>query len=253
MKYKIIVLVIISIGIGILVFMVIKNQKTIRTDVIGNEKTIHVSNIVAVDPRMVSVAEDSFLYSIIGAYPQFIQADQSFNEKISNVFTNHINDFKKSADENYQDHLKIEGEAFKAEFEKGDRGYNFSISTSVIQSNDAFISVIVREEGYTGGAHPFHTVLTFNYDVKNHKELSLTDFITLKEVSDISRKDLRDQFTKKGDAGTFEMFAIDGTDPLRPENFQNFTVTPSAVVIYFNEYQVAPYVYGEMSVMIPRK
>jgi hypothetical protein len=204
-------------------------------------------------PKLVSVAEDSYLYGITGSYPQFSQADAVFNTKIAKVFKDSIADFKKAADEDYQAHLKIDGEEFKSEFAKGNRSYYFNVNTSVVQSDDTFISVLVREDGYTGGAHPFHSISTFNYDIKNHKELSITDFMTLKELSDMSRKDLRDQFTKKGDAGTFEMFAIDGTDPLRPENFQNFTVTPSAFVIYFNEYQVAPYVYGEMSVTIPRK
>lgn len=253
MKYKTTIAIIGSICIAVAVLIIIKNQKPATPSLIENKKTVQVSHPVSIPPTMVSVAEGSYLYTITGAYPQFTQADQSFNEKISNAFIANVSDFKKSADENYQDHLKIEGESFKTEFAKDNKGYDFTITTSVIQSNDSFISVIVREEGYTGGAHPFHAIFTFNYDVKNHKELSLTDFVTLQEASDTSRRDLLDQFTKKGDAGVFKTFTRDGTDPTKPENFQNFTFLDKSIIIYFPEYQVAPYVYGEMSVSIPRK
>ncbi len=42
-----------------------------------------------------------------------------------------------------------------------------------------------------------------------------------------------------------------GTEPII-ENFDVFTFTPESITIYFDEYQVAPYVYGRQEIVIPR-
>jgi hypothetical protein len=42
-----------------------------------------------------------------------------------------------------------------------------------------------------------------------------------------------------------------GTEPMI-ENFDVFTFTPENVTLYFDEYQVAPYVYGRQEIVIPR-
>jgi hypothetical protein len=43
--------------------------------------------LVTKEPTMVSVAEDSYLLSITGSYPQFSQADQSFNDMVKATIT----------------------------------------------------------------------------------------------------------------------------------------------------------------------
>ena len=43
----------------------------------------------------------------------------------------------------------------------------------------------------------------------------------------------------------------DGTDPSYIDNFTNFLVTPSELIIKFPAYQVAPYAAGDFTVNIP--
>ena len=128
------------------------------------------------------------------------------------------------------------------------------MSETVVQSNANYISVILREESFADGAHPAHNMETFNYDVKHHRELTVTDFVSLKDastdsqtqlLSDLGEGDMPDQNTQS--------MIQEGTDPANPDNFSKFTFDGDKVTIYFGEYQVAPYVFGEPEVKIPLK
>jgi hypothetical protein len=207
--------------------------------------------LITQQPEMVSVVEDSYLLEITGAYPQFPQADSEFNKRIADVVTTETSEFKKNVSENYQAQLATGGEMFQKRFEQGEM-YTLSWNAEVVQSNDDVISVIIRQESYAGGAHGSHSAQSFNYDVKKRKELTLTDLMSYEKASQVSRESLKKVFTENGDSEVFESFALEGTDP-QAENFKVFTMTPDAITVYFNEYQVAPYVYGEQQVVIPIK
>lgn len=122
----------------------------------------------------------------------------------------------------------------------------------MVQSNDNYISVIIRQEGYSGGAHGYHVASSFNYDVKNHKELKITDFVTLEQASKVSRESLKKEYDENDGGGDiYETFAVPGTDPKIPENFAVFSFIPNELTVIFNEYQVGPYAYGEQMAVIP--
>lgn len=203
--------------------------------------------LITKEPTMVKVDEDSYLLGISGSYPQFAQADASFNAKIEKTFTDEIAAFKQSANEDYKARLETGGDEFLKQFEQGGM-YFYEIKTDVVQSNDDFISVVIHYGGYTGGAHPFQNVITFNYDVKLQKELNITDFVTLAGASKTSRQMLMDKF-KKDDIWdpSMEQMLNEGTIPTS-ENFQNFTFIPNQITIYFGQYQVGPYALGEQQV-----
>ncbi len=247
---SIIILILVAVG-AILLTIWAKNYKPagIIDPVVTNSD--ESKYLVTKEPQMVSVAEDSYLLGISGSYPQFVQADASFNKKIADTVTTSITDFKNIVDQDYEARLATGGDEFQKQFEQSNM-YTLSWTTEVVQSNDNYISVIMRQEGFSGGAHGYHTATTFNYDVKNKKELMITDMISLDQVSSKSREILKKKFEQDGDTDTFEAFAINGTDPKKPENFQVFTFTNTALTVYFTEYQVAPYVYGESQVEIAR-
>jgi hypothetical protein len=250
--------VIIILIAGIVFFVVRKHDDVSKDDQIS-QPINQVKSLVTVSPEIVPVNHDSYLSSVSGSYPQFNQADSSFNKKIADTVNKDITDFTSSASADYQTHMATGGDAFQKEFASGGY-YFFNVNTTINQSNEKYISIVIREEGYTGGAHPFHTVATYNYDVKKHHEISLSDLFPmdsnyLKTVSSYARTDLTKQLTaasgeKKLDANMKSMLD-DGTDSTKAENFQIFTFTDSAITLYFGEYQVAPYVFGEQSVIMP--
>ena len=219
------------------------------------------ASLVSVPATDVSVVHDSYLASVSGSYPQFSQAGADFNKKISDAVNGDVAEFTKDASADYQAHLAMDGDSFKKQFANG--GYYYlDIKYSVVQSNANYVSVIIREEGFTGGAHPYHNLFTFNYDVKNQREMALAALFPndpnyLKTVSDDARISLTSTLATAADESSLDDnmkgMLDDGTDPATPDNFNAFTFTDGSITVYFGEYQVAPYVYGEQQVTIGRQ
>lgn len=226
----------------------------------GGTSSAVTADPVTIQPTMVSVAEDSYLFGIGGSYPSFPQASREFNQKIAAAVTGMVADFKQAANDDYQARIKLDPK-FQDEFVKGDF-YTYQVKADVVQSNDRFVSVVIHLGGYTGGAHPFNDVITFNDDVRAGKEIaSVTDLYPgqpdpLSWVSDKARVELSKRLAEAAGEETLDdnvkRMLDDGTDPSTPENFRNFTFTDAAVTLYFGEYQVAPYVFGEQTVTLDR-
>lgn len=117
-------------------------------------------------------------------------------------------------------------------------------------SNNEYISYIFRIEYYTGGAHPNHEIFTINYNTKTDNEIYL-DFLEKKyknvinTFSKISRQELI-----KNPRITDTNMLMDGTNPTT-SNFKNFVFSKGGIIIFFLQYQVAPYSQGEFNVVIP--
>jgi len=133
----------------------------------------------------------------------------------------------------------------------GDK-FPFYTSWTPVQVNEDYISFVLRLGGYLGGAHDFHAIASFNYDVKGKSEVALRDLFPndpnyLKTISNFARKELRAKFGKNAN----EDMLLAGTEPTL-ENFSVFTILPDSTTFYFGEYQVAPYALGESKVALPR-
>lgn len=264
MKYQkplIAALVIIIIAVGIAFIVSKKRSGETRIDESETQvKTTENTDAITMQPEMISVAEDSYLHGISGYYPKFTQTDESFNKKIEQFAISGVTEFKKEADANYKAQLETGGDDFLKQFENGGM-YTYQIKTNIIQSNNNFISMTIIIAGYSGGAHGYETTTSFNYDVKNKKEIELDYFFpnnpdVLKTVSDISRSQLTPKIQEAMDQKSLDPFTkemlADGTDPLKPINFKVFTFTNDTLTIYFGQYQVAAYAYGQFTVDIPR-
>lgn len=211
-------------------------------------------NLITIQPTMMDITEDSYLFGASGSYPQFSQASDAFNKEIADAMQASVNDFKTSAGNDYEAHLKMGGDDFQKEFTKGNY-YEYQMDTTTVQSNDDMVSVVIHVGGYDGGAHGYQNVFTFNYDVKKQKDIHLSDLLSLKDASVQSRAQLTKKFLQTDNQTTLDsnlqQMLDDGTDPTSADNFQDFTTDGKNVTLYFPEYQVAPYVYGEQTVTIP--
>ena len=117
---------------------------------------------------------------------------------------------------------------------------------------DNYISYIFRIEDYTGGAHPNHRIYTVVYDIKNNEIITIDDLINknqniLNIFSEISRDTL-----KSNNKITSSTMLYEGTKPIK-ENFTNFVFNKNGIILFFPEYQVAPYSQGEFNVVISYK
>jgi hypothetical protein len=257
---SIIFLIIVIVAIACV--LIIHNKKQTDTPIqdVSVITTTEPTAAITIQPEMISVTEDSYLVGIGGSYPKFTQADVMFNKKIAEFVTSGIADFKREANDNYQARLETAGDDFRNEFENGG-AYTYEIKTEIIQSNDTYISFLIHINGFSGGAHGYATTSSFNYNVKNKSEITLAQLFPddqnyLKAISNESRRQLEPKLAQAGEQKTLDentkSMMLDGTDPKNEMNFQVFTFTKDTVTIYFGQYQVAPYVYGEQSVEISR-
>lgn len=113
------------------------------------------------------------------------------------------------------------------------------------------IPILVSEYS-SGAAHPNSFMLAANYDVATGEPLTLEDLFAgsgfLSRISVLARDGLEKIFTEN--EWTPSEWSDEGTAPLA-ENYRDFYVDGDNLVIIFNPYQVAPYVYGIIEVPIP--
>ena len=116
-----------------------------------------------------------------------------------------------------------------------------------------YISVAIDNVWYLGGAHPNERINTIVYNKKEEKLFTIDDLISknktfLKDISVYSYNSLKDN-EKIKKYSTDEMLR-NGTEPLK-DNFKNFVLTDTGLLIIFNKYDIAPYVAGNFEIRVP--
>jgi len=99
-----------------------------------------------------------------------------------------------------------------------------------------------------GMAHPYHYHYVINYDLNTKQTLQLSDLFKpgadyLSILSTYSRQELSKRLDNKD-------MIQKGTEPTE-DNFKLWNFAPTGLLITFEEYQVAPYVNGAQTVLIP--
>lgn len=241
-----------AIGVAAFLLGMVVAPKQLSAPVKTENQNINSMHIVAVrdgaDP----------LYSIAMEYPQFDAASDTFNREIADWANGELANFKKDARDNWKARQDTTppGQP-KQDFPQ--TPFTFSITWQPKQINGSTISIIARMDSYEGGAHGVSELKTFNYDIAQKKDVALADLFPgntayLDKVSKYARDRLvEDLATSAGDGQDILMGMInDGTAPT-VENFANFMFNEDVIDLYFPKYQVAPGVYGEQHVIMPRK
>ena len=175
-------------------------------------------------------------YSVIkevSEYKVSVKVPNSKYQKLSSLIDYKINkvvkDFKKIASEENIYHT-----------------YTLYIDYKEYKYED-YLSYAFFIETYTGGAHPTHDILTFVFDTRNDKFITANDIFNdenLKKISKYSREKLL-----KDSRIVDTSMLLEGTKP-NIDNFKNFVFSNNLIII-FNEYQIAPYSSGIISLDIP--
>lgn len=110
-------------------------------------------------------------------------------------------------------------------------------------------AVLTFEQFFTGAAHPFSDIRTFNFDLGTAHEYVLADLFTkgtdwLKVLTADCRRSLAAQL------GPIGASFGSGRQPVASD-FPGWSLTSASMQITFQEYQVAPYAYGTPTVTIP--
>jgi hypothetical protein len=201
--------------------------------------------------------EDSF-YNIKAEYPQFDFAGQSFNEKISGLISEKIEIFKKDAKDYWEARkaTALEGEVVP---ENPDQPFDFVAEWKPSRVDDKFISFYLNAYYFSGGAHGISEILGFNYDVAGQKEITINDFLgnsqeNLEILSLLAKKEIVYQLQSEGmDTDGFVGQMIDDGAAATYDNYENFNFNDSSLIIYFQQYQVAPGTVGQITVTLNKE
>jgi hypothetical protein len=132
-----------------------------------------------------------------------------------------------------------------------DIGYNIEYA-----DND-LISVSFLQGNFTGGVHPNYNYFTITYDLKNGREVKLSELFKpgakyLEAVSAYAINDLQSRKMPDSDENmglAQDLFAEGAT--AKAENYQNWNITRKGLMFTFDPYQVGPYAYGSQTVIVP--
>jgi hypothetical protein len=166
-----------------------------------------------------------------------------FPDKDSAKFNKILSDFREELINNFEDSVKN----WDLDEETGNS--NLTLTYDIINWNKNFISInFINSEYLIGAAHPNNYFYSFNYDIKNKKLIKFSDLFTnkdyLKNISEIARTKLKEQFTNKDiKLDTENIQFISGTEA-KEDNFSNFNLTPSNIQIIFEPETIAPYALG---------
>lgn len=121
-------------------------------------------------------------------------------------------------------------------------------SYTVPYNKDGLLSVCVTYYGFSGGAHGNTRVETLNLDTRTGKTLLLKDFFKPGEdYQALVAGEIRKQIAARP-----QDFFEDAAERLKaiPED-QPFYIEDGAVIVYFGQYEIAPYVTGIPEFRIP--
>ena len=117
-----------------------------------------------------------------------------------------------------------------------------------------YLSYVFFTSVYTGGAHPNNTIHTITYNKEKNQIITISNLAKdnadlLKILSEESRAILKKYPSFQTSYFQKDML-MEGTEP-RLENFRNFAFSKEGLIIFFEQYQVAPYSDGSFRVVIP--
>ena len=176
-----------------------------------------------------------------GANPNF----EKFNQLVRALVTKKVAEFKKDVQPKEGDEPPPEGSM----------GSDIGIGYEVALARDDLISVEFDVGSYyQGAAHPNTYTETVNYDLKNGKQINLSDLFKpgskyLQTLAQYCMADLKKQSKAKDDMLPDDEIQS-GAGP-SAKNYRSWKITKKGLGINFDAYQVGPYAAGPQYVLVP--
>ncbi|WP_018394624.1 S-layer homology domain-containing protein [Bacillus sp. 37MA] len=178
-------------------------------------------------------------------YPKKAASDIFYPQFVDTTGMNHFTYLNEFYQEEGQSLVNYRNEIMELAQEDDQLGeyYSYGVSYKVPRADLSFISVVFDSYQYTGGAHGYEQLFSYNYDVKNDSFISLDDLATKAnyEQAVINRINAMN-------ASYYPYFG--GPESLDELQYQ-FYMTPSGFVMYLNPYEYAPYAAGIREFQMP--
>lgn len=130
--------------------------------------------------------------------------------------------------------------------------YSAYLVYTVTMNQDCGFSYYYDNYTFTGGAHGTTVRKSKSYNVKTAKQTSLWNYFSNAQKG---RKVVLDEILRQAQQNMAENPGIyfDNYKTLINKNFspENFYLTPEGIVIYYNQYEIAPYSSGIIEFLVP--
>ncbi|RBQ08790.1 DUF3298 and DUF4163 domain-containing protein [Pedobacter miscanthi] len=126
--------------------------------------------------------------------------------------------------------------------------YTNNTQQSISYNDNGYVVIDFLADAYTGGAHGNYSSVMYCLDVKNKKQMVLSDIIKVDSntLQGILERNLRKEYNIKAkDAISTVLF----DDFIKPNN--NFYFNNNGIAFMYNPYEVASYAQGQIVVFIP--
>lgn len=201
-----------------------------------NISQVQVKNTVSKSTYLMNeISESSNKYDIKGYIPvtNIKKLDQSINERYNKI----ISDFKTQT----EDLNLIEDE----------KKFSLNINFTDYSYNNKYVSFIVQYSCDFGGAHSDNSIFTINYNISDSSFIDI-DYLMSKNVDmlNLISKTAYESFKDKEEFKNNLDVLKQGTLPQK-QNFQNFVLSENGIIVFFENYSIAPYYLGNFQVLIP--
>ena len=211
-----------------------------------HEEPIAFTGDVEIVSKQIKESNKKLRYEIAAQYPQINGSAnpnvEKFNLAARGLVSKEVADFKKG--------MQPEGdEAEPPTDESG--GSDLSVSYTVALAQDDLVSIKFDVSNYEqGAAHPNPYSRVLNYDLKNGKQVKLSDLFKpgakfLQTIATFCIADLKKQ-QKDLPADQIEEGAA-----AKSENYTSWNIHRRGLGVTFDAYQVAPYAAGPQFVLVP--
>jgi len=128
--------------------------------------------------------------------------------------------------------------------------YELNLENEVLYNHDGFISFVVKNTNYEGGAHGSNSIYGYVIDLNTGKFLTEEDFAGNNYKKNISALLAQKIAAANGltDVAQLEDNGYNAIEDIVPN--ENFTIDDKGITYYFNEYEIAAYFIGITKVFI---
>ena len=175
------------------------------------------------------------------------------NKSITELFSQDFLGGAESADfETMMKGFIDEYESFTKEFPDAYQSWFIERTGEVKLNKGNFFSIDYLEYSYTGGAHP-NTYVTFkNFNLSDGEEITLDEIISSdkkQELTNIAETEFRKlkELTTDTDLGQEGFWFENNKFYLN----DNFLITDSSLVFYYNNYEITAYAFGPTELILP--
>ena len=173
--------------------------------------------------------------------PQFV--DLSPQDAVNNFSVQYIRDFQSIKFKDFfDDDYILEDE--------NNFIYELNLENEILYNRNNFISFIVKNTNYEGGAHGSNCIYGYVIDLDSGKFLTEEDFAGTNYKKNLSSIIIQKIAATKGlgDVSQLESIGYNAIEDIAPN--ENFIIDDKGITYYFNEYEIAAYFVGITEVFI---